>query len=126
MQLGIQKSLAPIYIATVQCQICAARKDPIQCNQNQHNWRWFTHAASRFLYGPRFLSLCASGHRFNCKYAAGKPIARSKPTMLTLFLSEPPRHFYPALPDDAPRWAGVSFVSGSFATATMGGESNPK
>ena len=31
------------------------------------------------LVRPRFLSLCASGHRFNCKYAAGKPIARSKP-----------------------------------------------
>ena len=51
MQLGISKSLASNCIGTVQCQIRAARKAQSNADQNQHNWRWFTHAAIRFLYG---------------------------------------------------------------------------
>jgi hypothetical protein len=31
MQLGILKAPIPIHIATIQSQICAARKDPVQC-----------------------------------------------------------------------------------------------
>ena len=31
MRLNISKSLAPIYVATIQCQICAARKVLVQC-----------------------------------------------------------------------------------------------
>ena len=47
MQLGILKALVPIDIATIQSQNAQDEKSQSNADQNQHNWRWPTHAASR-------------------------------------------------------------------------------
>ena len=63
MQLGILKAPIPIHIATIQSQICAARKDPVQCRPRsaqlalayscREPWRYIRSADRLSPLGPR-------------------------------------------------------------------------
>ena len=63
MQLGILKALVPIDIATIQSQICAGRKEPVQCRPKsaqlalayscREPWRYIRSADRLSPLGPR-------------------------------------------------------------------------